>query len=563
MQIDWLHISDIHYHYSSYDSQRIREEFLKVISDVSKKQNIDLIFCTGDLADKDGSYNENLVDYLCDISNATGVIKNNFFIVPGNHDHNRSISYDTLQKIYEYKNDIKEDNLLSSDIALNIENISQFDKDILLNSFGTYKQICSDFYNDNNNYNVDNSVDIRLNDQVSVARINTALFDRGSNDDLHELQICVKQLHELLKDNKNKDETINIAIGHHPMEIMDPLVANRFKDCLYTNGYGIYLCGHTHKAAFNYYKDYDLIEIICSYGNSDDYSGGGFSIGRIDTNKEKYYAEFYKWKGSSNWVLDTDVEGCNKYGRFYFDSKRYQNSTKQKIVIPLKSFGLSIDNNDIIKIIGPQFEVFDYDYKEINIESINWKDEIKSIVNIANGIKKIQDKELHIFPLCPIPLLITFGYELQKNSKLFIYQYDRDNASWVYESNEACPIYNVCWDKKTDDSSVLILKISCSTEIFEKQIHELLSYDESDIISLSLESKAPGKPLYYNHYNKMLNDLFANINPIAAKYDEIHVFASVPAGMALELGRYFQKGIYNSIYLYNFRKKYVLTNMLN
>lgn len=562
MQFNWLHISDLHYHYSSYDSQRIREEFLKIISDIHKNQKIDFIFCTGDLADKGGSYNENLVDYLCEISDVASVRKSNFFIVPGNHDHNRNTSYDTLQKIYEYKNDIKEDILSSSDIALNIENISQFDKCILLNSFDTYKQICSRFYN-YKNYSVDNSVVVRLNDQISIAKINTALFDRGSNDEQCELQICVKQLHELLKKNKINDDTINIAIGHHPIEIMDPLVANRFKDCLCTNGFGVYLCGHTHKAAVNYYKDYDLIEIICSYGNSDNYSGGGFSIGRIDTNQEEYYTEFYKWKGSSNWVLDTDIDGCNKYGRFYFDSKRYQNSDKKKIVIPLKSFGLPIDNNDIIKIIGTQFEVFDYDYKEINVESINWNDEIKSIVDIANEIKKMHDKELHIFPLCPIPLLITFGYELQKNSKMFIYQYDRDNASWVYESNENCPIYNICWEQKNIDASILVLKISCSTEIFEKQICGLLSYDGADIISLSLESKAPGKPLYYNHYSKMLNELFSNINPVAAKYDIIHVFASVPAGMALELGRNFQKGIYNNIYLYNFRKKYVLTNIIN
>lgn len=562
MQINWLHISDIHYHYSSYDSQRIREEFLKVVSDIHKNQIIDLIFCTGDLADKDGSYNKNLIDYLCQISAAAGVRKSNFFIVPGNHDHNRNTSYDTLQKIYEYKNDIKEDILSSRDIASNIENILKFDKDILLNSFDTYKQLCSDFYNDNN-YSVDNSVEIRLNDQISVAKINTALFDRDSNDEQCELQICVKQLHELLKENNINEETINIAIGHHPIEIMDPFVANRFKDCLSTNGFGIYLCGHTHKASVNYYKEYDLIEIVCNYGNSDDYSGGGFSIGRIDTSQEIYYTEFYKWKGSSNWVIDTDIAGCDKHGRLYFDSMRYKNSKKQKVAVPLKLFGSPIDNNDIIKTIGGTYELLDYEQKEINVDSVSWKDEIRSIVNLANDIKKIQDKELHLFPLCSVPLLITLGYELQKNSKIFIHQYDRDNALWVYESNENCPIYNICWEQKSSDSSVLILKISCSTEIFEKQIQELLSYNDSDIISLNLESKTPGKPLYYNHYNKMLNELFAHVNPIATKYDKIHVFASVPAGMALELGRNFQRGIYNNIYLYYFRKKYVLTNIIN
>ena len=56
MILTWLHISDIHYHYSSYESLRLREEFIKKIQEISNNTKIDCIFCTGDLADKNGDY---------------------------------------------------------------------------------------------------------------------------------------------------------------------------------------------------------------------------------------------------------------------------------------------------------------------------------------------------------------------------------------------------------------------------------------------------------------------------------------------------------------------------
>ena len=102
MILTWLHISDIHYHYSSYESLRLREEFIKKIQEISNNTKIDSIFCTGDLADKNGDYSSELADYLESIAKSVGVIKRNVFIVPGNHDHDRNISKNILNNIYKY-----------------------------------------------------------------------------------------------------------------------------------------------------------------------------------------------------------------------------------------------------------------------------------------------------------------------------------------------------------------------------------------------------------------------------------------------------------------------------
>ena len=37
MQFTWLHLSDMHFHFSSYESMRLREEFLKKIRAFPRK----------------------------------------------------------------------------------------------------------------------------------------------------------------------------------------------------------------------------------------------------------------------------------------------------------------------------------------------------------------------------------------------------------------------------------------------------------------------------------------------------------------------------------------------
>lgn len=87
---------------------------------------------------------------------------------------------------------------------------------------------------------------------------------------------------------------------------------------------------------------------------------------------------------------------------------------------------------------------------------------------------------------------------------------------------------------------------------------------KADIIQLSLDNKKLGYPLYENHYRIMLRDLFDKITNSINTYNEIHLFASVPAGMAIEIGRKIQTGVFPKVYLYNYLKgEYTNTNIIN
>lgn len=562
MILNWLHISDIHFHYSSYESLRLREEFLKKIQEINTTTKIDCILCTGDLADKNGNYNSELVEYLNSIAKSAGVIKQNVFIVPGNHDHDRNSSAEILSNIYKYyDSNVNDDCLTEANVNNSIDNLSYNDRQMLQNSFLNFAKLCNEFY-ESENYNINSNVKKHPEDNFSIININTCLYDRSSNDEKRELHIGIKQLYECIKESNLVESDIQLAIGHHPTSILSKEEQIRFLDCLKANDIHLYLCGHKHKPAFIYHSEYDIHEIACSYGNSDDYSNGGFSVGKIDTEKNQYYVDFFNWKPGDNWVRDTAIDNCDETGRCYIKGTKYRHIETQKIVIPIKLFGSKLSTKEISTVIE-DYEVFPYLANEIDVNVVNWNKEIEEIKKLATLIKLIDNKQINIFSIAPIPLLISLGYELQYNSDLFLYQYDRENKRWVNNSNAKCPQYTISWKKKSHflRKKKLIIKICASTEILSTQLPTL---GKVDIIELALKNKKLGYPLYENHYRIMIAELFDEVTKNINIYEEIHLFASVPAGMAIEIGRRIQKGVFPKVYLYNFNKgEYTNTNIIN
>ena len=71
---------------------------------------------------------------------------------------------------------------------------------------------------------------------------------------------------------------------------------------------------------------------------------GGFSVGKIDTERNQYYVDFFNWKSGDNWVRDTTIDNCDETGRCYIKGTKYKHIDTRKIVIPIKLFGPKISN---------------------------------------------------------------------------------------------------------------------------------------------------------------------------------------------------------------------------
>lgn len=91
MSIKWLHLSDIHLNKRGVETQRLRRNLLAFLKD--NGFSCDYIFVTGDLRlASAGAFSEDTAIFLRELCKAVNVSSEKLFIVPGNHDINRSDS---------------------------------------------------------------------------------------------------------------------------------------------------------------------------------------------------------------------------------------------------------------------------------------------------------------------------------------------------------------------------------------------------------------------------------------------------------------------------------------
>lgn len=89
----WLHISDLHFKSGeNYDQDVVTRAFINSLPNLlSRYGPIDAIFVTGDVAYSGKKDEYDIADvFFQRIIETTGVSRENIFIVPGNHDVQRS-----------------------------------------------------------------------------------------------------------------------------------------------------------------------------------------------------------------------------------------------------------------------------------------------------------------------------------------------------------------------------------------------------------------------------------------------------------------------------------------
>jgi len=93
--IRWVHLSDFHVGKDDYASRQMFDRIILHIKKINEASAIDFIFITGDVANKGlkCEYNTFKRDFLDALHKDTGFdCDKNVFIVPGNHDVDRSIN---------------------------------------------------------------------------------------------------------------------------------------------------------------------------------------------------------------------------------------------------------------------------------------------------------------------------------------------------------------------------------------------------------------------------------------------------------------------------------------
>ena len=120
MRIKWLHLSDIHFNYKNYESNSLREDFLKRIQSLDQSEPFTHLFITGDVLYGNAKADEETIMFVKKLMNIMGLTKQSVFIIPGNHDHDRTITQEVLKTLFDGKlaeehssaiDDMKEENV--------------------------------------------------------------------------------------------------------------------------------------------------------------------------------------------------------------------------------------------------------------------------------------------------------------------------------------------------------------------------------------------------------------------------------------------------------------------
>ena len=534
MRIKWLHLSDIHFNYKNFDSHELREDFIDRIKLLCQNEPFTHLFLTGDILFRNEQADTETAVFINELITSLQLPIENVIIVPGNHDHNRDTVISQLAALPDNE-DTTIDALDQSYITPLLTAFEKFD--------AVYKEIFSSSYYTE----YSNPHSILVFDSITVIKLNTAWLDTDSSED-PTLRIGSRQLQRLLSDTKaDLQKTVNIAVGHHPLHELSPMERGRVLKLFQKHNIGVYFCGHSHQANICVHRDCDVVEIIAPGGFIDDakYSVGGYVWGVLDTDINFYKAEIYNWK-NGKWCIDSTLPQTDDHGIFYFNTVRFSNSTEIVAVdcktmnghIPKKQLdqSLGISNYDIHTYCGPYGNPTGYSPETIH--------------ELSDTILQLSEKgkAVHLYPLAPIPMLLSLGFNLQKNSKLFIHQHDRKNDRWVY--NDTSDQISVTPTYRFATNETLVVSISTSFEIGHELISAAMREQPYDYLEFKASRIEPGYPLYNDDVCSIVQTIIDVLNPLASKYSSIHLFAAIPAGLAVELGRSLLTSVYKNIHTY-------------
>ncbi|MBC5996514.1 metallophosphoesterase [Romboutsia hominis] len=310
-KLRWLHISDIHYSFDNYSTSKMRSGLVKYIEKyVQENGTFNFIAITGDIAYRGSTYNKDTEDFINNIIKKSGVSKENLFIVPGNHDLDRSK---------------KKSRLIDSIVNANnpLYEIDNLDEDTYNDLIHSQKKFWI-FYNrlTNRTYNEIDLHFIEERDCFNIINLNTSLLCGGDNEE-GKISIFLNKLFKTLNGKLSNDK-LNIAIGHHNIDCLLADERKKVMNNLVDEGVDIYLCGHSHLPSYSIdnNNDREFYTVMSGAGVIDGYAKATFIVGEAYENNCSI--EYYSWDDIDEvWSIETKGLGRNvKNGIARFELKK-------------------------------------------------------------------------------------------------------------------------------------------------------------------------------------------------------------------------------------------------
>lgn len=543
MRYRWLHLSDLHSIASGIKTTIMREALIAEIQDISRQSPFDFIIITGDISDKNNGYQdaESLIKRIIAV---TDVPLLKVFMIPGNHDLNRSIPGEREQivrKAWEIE-------LLDEDERVYYDKLNKAQYDF----FDTYQNILGRKYPKDKIHFVES-----LDDNIAIIHLNTAWMCYDSENESGKLHVGLNSLFECLSEPLVKTKPIKIAIGHHRLSDFNNCVEAHIKSLYKTMDIDLYLGGHCHDATVVYDPSINTEFCSCRQGRAEDKDyPAGFVVGEINTETDQSHFQFYNWEVSlAKWTYDYRVTPA-KHGKYYLHGEKFTKipEASRSIIVDFKLYGVALDYDVIMKAFNIENSaIYRSSIQNIRPKSFEeWNVCLDNVINIYESIIKNSNNAVHIFPIAAIPLLVAFGYLLQNdNPNINIYQYFENENKWVY--NEQDDSINIVLDLKANGSKILAVSVSVSAPVDIGDVESALNV-EFDLLSIGVDNPQLSYLNYYADVQRFKKTLKSELDKIYYKYDEIHLFLAAPAGVCIEVGRIIRENMYPSTFIYNYQR---------
>ena len=239
--ITWLHLSDLHFRKSqAYDENIVLKALLHDL--VEQQVRPDLIAVSGDIAFSGQPAEYDLARrFFDDLLQTTGLNEDRLFLVPGNHDVDRSLISTGARAIGDSLSDRKSANALLS---------TPTDRKLVFARFKGYAAFVKAYLGkewrfDDSRYFYVQSLDL-AGQWVALLGLNSAWLCGSDQDKASGLLIGERQARAALEQAEGAN--LKIALLHHPFDWLREFDQNDSAAML-TDGCDFILHGHLHQAA--------------------------------------------------------------------------------------------------------------------------------------------------------------------------------------------------------------------------------------------------------------------------------------------------------------------------
>ena len=240
-RVTWLHLSDLHFRKSqAYDENVVLKALLR---DLFEQQvHPDFVAVSGDIAFSGQPIEYDLARrFFNDLLQTTGLDKDRLFLVPGNHDVDRSLISTGARAIGESLSDRKSANALLS---------TPTDRKLVFARFKGYAAFVRTYLGkevrfDDSRYFYVQSLDL-AGQQVALLGLNSAYMCASDQDKANGLLIGERQARAALE--QAAGASLKIALLHHPFDWLREFDQNDSAAML-TDGCDFVLHGHLHQTA--------------------------------------------------------------------------------------------------------------------------------------------------------------------------------------------------------------------------------------------------------------------------------------------------------------------------